>query len=430
MASISQLPLFGLASLLGIGFAINGRDHRHVQMSQKSNMSSREIDTEINDVLAPNSTGPLMQSSQNQASLQSTLPPPAWIERGRIPGLDGLRAIAVIMVMMAHACQTTGFPQLDILTAIARHGGLGVEIFFVISGFLITNLLLREIRRTQRVDLQAFYVRRSLRIFPAYLCLLGTVFVVSQLGFATISWRDWLAATTYTLNFVHRPAWEVGHAWSLSIEEHFYLLWPLLLLLLGTVRSGRIAIGCLVFCFSARWIVLFAFPQWSQMAELWTFTRLDTIAAGCLLALMAGNEAWRDRLNSLCAFRGAVPVYLALLILAVGLCDLSGKLSVGVGYSVNAVLIALLLWSILLRSDSRLGQFLEQDWLVAIGIRSYSIYLWQQLFLHPYRHDLLSSFPQNIVLAFGAACLSYNLIELPALKLKSRFAAANTVAAQ
>lgn len=359
MLSSSHSVFFEIGGVLGIGFSINRRGQRHLQMSQKSIMSSRAIDTDFDDVLASNSPGRDRHSSGQQASSMSLLPPPAWLERGRIPGLDGLRAIAVIMVMMAHACQTAGFPQFDLLTAIASHGGVGVEIFFVISGFLITNLLLREIRRTQRANLQAFYVRRSLRIFPACLCLLGTVFLVSQLGFATIPWRDWLAATTYTLNFVHRPAWEVGHGWSLSIEEHFYLLWPLLLLMLGTVRSGRVAIGCLVFCFSARWIVLFAYPEWTQMAELWTFTRLDTIAAGCLLALLASSDAWRDRLNRLCTFRGAVPVYIALLMLSVGLCDLSGKLSVGVGYSVNAILIALLLWSVLTRADSRLGQFLE-----------------------------------------------------------------------
>ena len=394
-------------------------------MSRKDNMPSRKRNASDNFDPAPHSFNTSANRTEQPTADAANLPAPAWFERGRIPGLDGLRAIAVIMVIMAHACQTTGFPKFDFLSLIAPHGGLGVEIFFVISGFLITNLLLREIRRTQRISLKSFYVRRSLRIFPAYACLLLTVFVVAQLGFASVTSRDWLAAVTYTLNFVHRPAWEVGHGWSLSIEEHFYLLWPLVLLILGTVRSGRIAVCCLAFCFTARWVVLLAFPQLTPMAELWTFTRLDTIAVGCLLCLLVNNDVWRERLNRVCQFRGAIAVYLGLLIISAGVCELSGKLSVGVGYSVNSVLIALLLWSVLLRSESGLGRFLEQDWLVAIGVRSYSIYLWQQLFLHPYRHDLLSTFPQNIVLAFGAACISYNLIELPALKLKSRIATAS-----
>ncbi len=174
-----------------------------------------------------------------------------------------------------------------------------MEVFFVISGFLITVLILRERERTGRLDIKAFYVRRILRIVPAYACLLLVVACLQAMGLARLAGSDWLAALTYTVNFLRHPAWEVGHAWSLSIEEHFYLAWPFVLAALPTLGPPA-ALGCMVFCFVARWAVMLLAPAWTPMAELWTFIRIDSIAAGCLLAFLARDERWRHRLDRAC----------------------------------------------------------------------------------------------------------------------------------
>src|SRR5947208_208815 len=142
---------------------------------------------------------------------------PVWINSGRIPALDGLRAIAVGFVLLAHVHRTSGFPNLAPPRAVGYIGTVGVDVFFLLSGFLITTLLCREYDRTRRTSLRAFYLRRILRIVPAYVCFLLFVLALQLSGNADVSGWDWVASATYTMNFVPRPAWEVGHIWSLSI---------------------------------------------------------------------------------------------------------------------------------------------------------------------------------------------------------------------
>jgi peptidoglycan/LPS O-acetylase OafA/YrhL len=138
---------------------------------------------------------------------------PAWIDRDRIPSLDGLRALAILLVLFAHAHQTRGSPDVPALYALGRRGAMGVDVFFVISGFLITTLMFREKDRTGRLALGAFYLRRLLRIVPAYAALLVVVAVLTALVATRMTGLEWLAALTWTVNFVRSPAWEVGHAW-------------------------------------------------------------------------------------------------------------------------------------------------------------------------------------------------------------------------
>ena len=336
---------------------------------------------------------------------------PDWLDAGRIPSLDGLRAVAVALVLLAHAHQTRGFPDLAWLHAVGASGPVGADVFFVLSGFLVTTLLLREEGRSGRLDLRAFYRRRALRIVPAYACLLLCVLILDLLGAADVRRRDWLAALTYTTNFLYRPAWDLGHAWSLSIEEHFYLLWPPAVAALSA-RSRPFALAaCLGFCPGVRWAVLLFAPAWSPMAELWTFSRIDTIAAGCLLAVLARDPAWRPRLDRWAGWWG---VALAVLVASLAASRLSAKWSVGVAGSVNAACLALLVWA----AASRPPRWLNLRSLSAVGVGSYSLYLWQQLFLKPGGTDWANAFPQNLALASLAAWASYALVESPFLRWK------------
>ncbi|MEK6259046.1 MAG: acyltransferase [Planctomycetota bacterium] len=338
---------------------------------------------------------------------------PDWIGRGRIPSLDGLRAIAVVLVVLAHAHQSKGFPDVQALHLIGSVGAIGVEVFFVLSGFLITTLMLRELDRTGGLSLRAFYWRRVLRIAPAYVTLMLAVAVLQWAGAAELRPRDWLAAATFTMNFLPHPAWELGHAWSLSIEEHFYFLWPLAVAV--TPKRWHVAqlVACIAVCGAGRWVVLLFFPEWSAMSELWTFTRLDTIAIGCLLALVAQQKTWRDRLDGVAAWWVAV---LLVLVASLAVSTVSAKWSVGVAYTLNAVCIALLVWAAARRGP----QWLNGRVISAVGIGSYSLYLWQQLFLNHHRESWVTAFPQNAVFAALAALGSYWIVEVPFLRLKDR----------
>src|ERR1700753_2781860 len=142
-----------------------------------------------------------------------------------IPSLDGLRTISVVLVMLGHLYGTRGYPQDAITRQAGRFAHFGVEVFFVISGLLITTLLLKEREQTGRIDLVNFYLRRTFRIFPAAFFYITVVAIVAHPGYLRYAY-------TYTMCYASqaRP-WLLGHLWSLSVEEQFYLLWPAALIL-------------------------------------------------------------------------------------------------------------------------------------------------------------------------------------------------------
>ena len=356
-------------------------------------------------------------------------PAPAWLDRGQIPGLDGLRAVAVLLVLMGHAAKTAGFPQWPLLRRACDQGYIGVDVFFIISGFLITTLLVREWDRQGRVNLKRFYVRRFLRIMPVYVAMLITVAICQRLGKFQIEARDWIGALTYTTNFLSTPTWELGHTWSLSIEEHFYLLWPFVLFAGGLAGGWRVAIGCIVGCWLARCGIAVVLPRlvspadasyYATMAETWTMTRLDTISWGCLFALgcrSASGRAWLDRFSRpklMWAYFLAIWISLAL--------GSTTKYNLCVAYSLHGVCIALLMWG-LIRSEGFARRVLSHRLLATIGVGSYSIYLWQQLLVHPRQPGWIHAFPQNVGFALAAAFASYWVIERPMNNLKNRLAA-------
>ena len=158
-------------------------------------------------------------SAAGTAQQQKKLPKVA-----HIPSLDGLRAISISLVLFGHLVGTRNFGRPDPGLGDVAH--LGVVVFLVISGFLITSLLLKEHAHTGTVSLKLFYARRSLRIFPASYAFLACVGLLWLGGTIHLRPADIWHAASYTVNYVENTSWEVAHLWSLSIEEQFYLLWP------------------------------------------------------------------------------------------------------------------------------------------------------------------------------------------------------------
>src|SRR4051794_2751641 len=202
----------------------------------------------------------------------------------RIPSLDGLRAISIAAVLLGHLAGSHGFP--DRLSSVVRNpvvdvANFGVRVFFVISGFLITGLLMAEREKRGKIHLGAFYLRRVFRIMPAYVALIAVVALLDASGAIQVPTSDFVAAWTYRMNYHLGGSWELGHLWSLAVEEQFYFLWPLTLLLAGLASGRRIAIAVMCIAPMVRVLELMFGSPALQPTIGWTFeTAADTIAAG------------------------------------------------------------------------------------------------------------------------------------------------------
>jgi peptidoglycan/LPS O-acetylase OafA/YrhL len=347
---------------------------------------------------------------------QTFVRPPARVPRvqGRIPSLDGLRALSIALVMFAHLNETRGFvSSLEIERW--QLGNLGVRVFFVISGFLITTLLLEESDRTGTISLGGFYVRRFFRIFPAFYFMLAVLFVLDATGVIALHARDLVTAATYTINYHHDRAWYVGHVWSLSVEEQFYLLWPAILLVAGIQRGLGIA-AAMVFIAPLLRVGLGFLPAFRPGIGETFPTVADALATGCLLAglgpRLARSPRWRDLIEK--------RWWLAVIAIVVSARNPSTKVAWIFGETILNASIAVVIARVIARPDDRFGRLLNTAPMVWIGTLSYSLYLWQQPFLNRHSSGLLQSFPLNIVLAVAVAHASYFLIERPFLRLRQR----------
>jgi peptidoglycan/LPS O-acetylase OafA/YrhL len=340
-----------------------------------------------------------------------------------VPALDGLRGIAILLVITHHQ-----------LIPFSLNGGfLGVDLFFVLSGFLITTLLLKEFDATETISLKDFYLRRVLRLGPALLVYLIISLVVTYAFHPQDLAREFRLvgyALTYATNWRMAFGWDssldpTAIIWSLSIEEQFYLVWPLLLfasLSLG-IKRRQIAIGLLLLITA---IMLHRYQLWSAHAELnrmyyGTDTRADAPLTGCLLALIPVS-AWSKRRQNALKFSAIVAgTLLIYLIITVRFTD---AVLYRWAYTGIAALAGLVTWSAGTQQTIfvRVLGFRLLRW---FGKISYALYLWHWLLLRNTtfyywvgpRWDPWA----RCATAILTAAISFYLIELPFNRLKSRF---------
>jgi peptidoglycan/LPS O-acetylase OafA/YrhL len=341
--------------------------------------------------------------------------------KARLPSLDGLRAISALMVVLGHAGK---------LIKVGRHmpfgagiidvwGPVGVTVFFVISGFLITRLLLDERRQTGTIGLGAFYFRRTFRILPAYWTYLAVVALLASCGIAVADAGGFARALSFTTDYLNPSSWALNHSWSLSVEEQFYLLWPLALLVVGALRARRTALFLVVAAPVARALTYFCAPQLRPAITAMLHLRVDALMIGCwaALELESGRSARVLDFLSRPATALCSAVYCVLAAAAVRHVPVA---QVAVGYSAEAFgALAVLLWAIR-HPASKAGRFLNWTPLAHLGVISYSLYLWQQLWLS---HETATPLWQVPLLLAGAvlcAEASYRFIEAPMLQLRSK----------
>jgi len=336
----------------------------------------------------------------------------------RIPSLDGLRAISILLVLLGHLCGTLGFPLSASTGNFWVLGELGVHVFFVISGFLITGLLLDELARTDRIRLGRFYFRRTLRIFPPYYAFIVGLLVAQAAGLVLLAPGDAAHAVTYTSNYDASRSWFIGHTWSLGVEEQFYLLWPAALVLLGARRGLAAAILVVLLTPVIRLAELQFFPASIDGIGHRFETVADAIAIGCVLACT------RDWLHRSAMYRRVLesPAFILVpaVVVAASMLGNHPRIAYVIGRPVANLGTALILDWCVTYPEGRVGRVLNTAPFVFVGWMSYSLYLWQQPFLNRASDAAFVRFPLNIVLAVTAALASYYMIERPALQLRKR----------
>ncbi|MCG2673210.1 acyltransferase family protein [Bradyrhizobium sp. GCM10023182] len=329
-----------------------------------------------------------------------------------IPTLNGWRAIAISFVVFAHSFPSWATDS----EKVSLIGTFGVRIFFALSGFLITTLLLAEERDAGRIELRSFYVRRFFRIMPAAIAVVACVAGLSIADVLKISPRRLVDTLFFFANYSSAPsAYEVAHFWSLAIEEHFYFVWPGLLVLVPLLER-RLLVGIAIAFLIATWRAI----AWKYQittedpAKFWgrTDIQVDAIVWGAVVALASVNRRIAPALTKswVRAF-----VLLALPASAFAYVFVENWKWHLVSYQVFVICMPVLICQTS-RGVSFVASALECGLIRWLGAISYSLYLWQQIFLTHNQDWTLRVFPLNIVSAFVCALLSYYFIERPFIR--------------
>jgi peptidoglycan/LPS O-acetylase OafA/YrhL len=336
-----------------------------------------------------------------------------------IPTLDGWRGIAILLVLFDHItlamrgnfAVTHSHPR----PWIELTGHHGVTLFFVLSGYLITwNLL------AQPINLKRFYVRRFFRLMPTAWLYLATMLLFGWgIGQGLTSWTEIRGCLLFYRNyqgFAPGGGFELAmHFWSLSIEEQFYLVWPWVLLLLGARRckwiaaTGAVGVAVYRYAYWSRYQVNYSWAHADAYRWARTEVRADALFVGCLLALLIADGTFREQAVRVSKWLAAPAI--ACLLFAIYSYQWLQPLW-------ESVAIAVLLAYTSLHPKSPLGRILDWQPLAWLGTISYSIYVWQEIFMR---------FPRGTALAISlvmglpyVAVANYYLVERPLRKFGRR----------
>jgi len=352
---------------------------------------------------------------------------------GYLPTLDGWRAIAIALVLVGHSA--SALSRLVAYGQFHMVGLLGVQVFFGLSGFLITSRLIREEEKYGRISLRQFYGRRFFRILPAAATFLTAVGLLHLAGVIPLTFGRWISSLFPFANYTTaEPSWFVGHFWSLAVEEHFYFVWPSIFLALVLARRRIVfAIGAAFAVALWRAIDASRHITWTSPEMFWTRTDIqgDGLLWGVALALIAADSVWGPRARRLVR----PPIALPLLAIAVVFLQLwepaDWKLAMAVP-TIKGVVIPLMLYTTLIEPQRVSGRILESASFRFIGVLSYSLYLWQQLFFvrDSDRVPGLSGFdefPINLLSALACAYACHKIVEKPLIAFSHRWLARSTI---
>ncbi len=363
-----------------------------------------------------------------------------------LPALDGVRGLAVLLVL-CYDClklQNNGFVPTMIVRKFAASGWIGVDLFFVLSGFLITGILLDTVGR--KGYWKSFILRRSVRIFPLYYGTLVIVFGIVPLLYLVSGYQSGVGALaevkqtqfwywSYLQNwlFAWQGAWPEGrllnHFWSLAVEEQFYLVWPFVVVACSRKRLAWLCLGLCLFALSLRYVMLSnGFP--GVATYVMTITRMDSLCAGALLAIAFRSPGWRLR------WAGYFPIICAAAIVILLGTDAvypvlksESFAAYSIGHTLIATFFALLIGTlVILPQNHLLSRLFCFSGLVSLGKYSYAIYVFHRFVyraVKSYDWSFLADslqgwgvFAVTLALSYLVARISWLLWESPFLALK------------
>lgn len=364
----------------------------------------------------------------------------AQIAGQRLPSLDGWRALSILLVLGDHSVSALGFPQeWSRVTLLFFNGNFGVRIFFIISGFLITWLMLKEFGASRHVNLKHFYLRRALRILPVYAAFLLIMAWLQTITNFSQSPGAWMANITFTTGM---GLWGGGyshvtaHLWSLAVEEQFYLLWPMIFVTAGLgCASGKFTRGFMILCvpiFLAPLARSVSYAEIEPLALRWLFVKsgflcnADSLAIGCAAAL--GLHHCPDRFGRILVTRPYIAMVVCGIcvvvpaVLAWHLC--LGVFTVPLGPTMQGLGIAGFILQSVFLATSRPYTILNRRIVVWLGVLSYSIYIWQQPLFNAqafgWPRVWWLSFPGWLLTSLLVACVSYYCLECPFMRARAR----------
>lgn len=343
---------------------------------------------------------------------------------GYIKTLDGWRAIAILIVLLAHGQDSMNSFIGNEVSNMHSFGLLGVRIFFGLSGYLITLRIIEEIDVNGHLSLKGFYIRRFFRIIPPLAVFCLTTLILGITNIIPVGVIEWLGGLFFFSNFVDKH-WFMGHLWSLSVEEHFYLIWPIIFILMPKNKLPLFIIVSVILLSIWR-VIAWKFQLYSSPAIFWgrSDIQFDGLLWGCFFAVMR----WRANKTINNLFSSNIAFMVTLILFVLTLMEWSGDYKIKMLiYSFQSLLIALMIFYTSNAQTNILISALEIKFLKWIGRLSYSIYLWQQLFFVPNK-DLISSlilvqsFPLNLMVVIIIATFSYYIIERKFIRLGHKLA--------
>lgn len=344
-------------------------------------------------------------------------------KNGIIPSLDGFRAIAIAIVFSGHVRLLPGIP-----------GGYGVTIFFFLSGFLITTLLIREYERFGAISFPAFFARRVLRLFPPLAVTLatGTLLVWAGRVPGDLDLQTFISQILFYFNYFYvygdggSSVEGTSILWSLSVEEHFYLVWPILFLAIARGKLGLRFIAIVLVVIPVwRAFRFFAWEDSEWIIYSLTDTRFDSLLYGCLLALLIAR-GWAEKLFPQTTRAQVIYLGGALLLTLATLAARDPAFRSTLRYSLQGITLLPVFYYAVTRPDLRIFRPLNWGWVSWLGVMSYTFYIAHYIIIYFFKsYDLFdSSYP---LFLFGTVSLSllwaamvHYLLERPLIPLRKR----------
>ena len=346
---------------------------------------------------------------------------------GYFPSLDGMRAISIILVYLSHLLVSS-----KLYTTSPIPGGLGVTIFFFISGFLITNLLITEFEKDHKINLKLFYIRRILRLYPPMLLMMLCITIFLFVSQRIFLYKEIMAALFYYENYfvTYHPYYDSKYyiLWSLAVEEHFYIIFPLILFFL--LKKPKLLFGTIIILtivpLLLRFIIVIHYNA-NHISDSYTYLlthyRFDSILYGCLTSIII-NSRYSNKYFKLILSK---PVYItALMVFCITMLFRNEFFRQTLRYSLQGLSFMCLIPMVIYNKKiDFFKKVLSLEGMVLVGKLSYSIYLFHYAVIKILDYFVFTNkvtyIIVNIVFTAALSLASYFYLEVPIMKIRKRF---------